>query len=398
MGILIKKHRGVPAFTGIAKLAVIGFLVAISSSFIDTIWSIYLDSFLHSEVIVGFLSAGLTLVSLLSYLIFIPLIEKTNKSKMYFYSLLFFGIAYILFAINTKFYIFIILALIITILSTFRITSYGIIVKDKSQESQLSRNEGLVFTFSNIAWVVGPLIAGYIAEKYNVNIVFVLSAVFVLLALFLFRISNIRDANIKKKTDKNMIKNLIDFFKDKDRVIAYFTSGGMCLWWILIYLFMPLHIIRSGLDNLWVGYFLFAVAVPLILTEYKFSKLAGKWGFKKIFKTGFALIGILSFICFFIGNIYLLLGVLVLASFGMAMLEPTTEAYFFDISKKKEDCRFYGPYNTAIDTNHFVGKVSASVLLIFLPFKYLFLLFGFFMFIMYLLSFKVKNVIENRRK
>src|SRR3989344_4651409 len=106
MGVLIKKHRGVPAFTGIAKLSIIGFLVAISSSLVDTIWAIYMDSFVHSEVIVGFLSAGLTLVAFFSYFFFIPLIEKTNKSKMFFYSLFLFALTYILFAINTKFYIF----------------------------------------------------------------------------------------------------------------------------------------------------------------------------------------------------------------------------------------------------------------------------------------------------
>jgi len=398
MGVLVKKHRGAPAFTGIAKLAIVGFIISIASSFVDTIWAVYMDSFLHSEVFVGLLSAGLTLVAFFSYFFFIPLIERTNKSKIFFYSLFLFGVTYLLFAINTKFYFFVVLAFILTILYTFRLTSYGIIIKDKSQESQLSRNEGLIYTFTNTAWVIGPLIAGYLANKYNFSVIFLLAGIFMIIATFLFKISKIRDANIKKKVDGNIIKNFKDFFKNRDRVIAYFLSGGVNLWWVLIYLFMPLHIIRNGLNDLWIGYFLFAVAIPLILTEYHFSKLAGKWGFRKIFRRGFLFVAILSIIAFFILNIYLLLGILVIASFGMAMVEPTTEAYFFDISKKKEDCRFYGPYNTGIDANHFIGKVSASVLLIFLPFKYLFLLFGFFMFIMYLLTFKVRNIVEKKKR
>ena len=91
-------------------------------------------------------------------------------------------------------------------------------------------------------------------------------------------------------------------------------------------------------------------------------------------------------------------GLIALASFGMAMLEPTTEAYFFDLLKKKGDeSRFYGPYNTTIDVNHFIGKISASLLLLFLPFNYLFLMFGIFMLVLFILSFKTKNIIEDKR-
>jgi len=250
----------------------------------------------------------------------------------------------------------------------------------------------------NIAWVVGPLVAGFVASSFGINWVFILCALFVFFGLVIFRVSVIKDSKGKKKADKNMFKNFIEFFKDKKRALAYTLGGGVNLWWALIYLFIPLMIIRSGLGALWIGYFLFGIAVPLILFEYVFSKWAGKHGFKRIFKVGYLLISILALVCFFVSNIYLILSLLVLASIGMAMLEPTTEAYFFDILKEKEKYRFYGPYNTAIDAGNFIGKIFASCLLIFLPFNFLFLLFGGFMFLFFLLSFKIKNVIEIRRK
>jgi len=397
MGVLIGKQRGEKVFTRMGKLAIIGFLVAIALALVDTIWAVYMDSFVHSEAIVGFISAALTLVAIASCFILVPVIEKYKKSSLFFWSLILFGITYILFAINTKFYIFVILAFFLTIFYILRMNSYGIIVKDKSKKSQLSKNEGLVYTFMNLAWVIGPLIAGYLANAYGINLIFVISAIFVFLSAFAFKLSKINDINIKKKLDENILKNTKDFFKSKNRIVAYFISGAVNLWWVLIYLFMPMHIIRSGLNNLWIGYFLFAVAVPLVLFEYKFSKLAGKKGFRKIFKTGFGILFLISLLCFFITNIYLILLLLAIASIGMAMLESTTEAYFFDIINKKDECKYYGPYNTGIDVCQFAGKISASVVLIFLPFKYVFLLFGAFMFSMFLLSFKIKNVIENRK-
>ncbi|MBU4070516.1 MAG: MFS transporter, partial [Nanoarchaeota archaeon] len=262
MGVLIRKQKGMPALTVMARLSLIGLIISLSAAFIDTIWAVYMDSFVNSEVIVGFISAGLTLIAFFSYFFFVPLIEKTNKSKIFSYSLFLFAVTYLLFAINKNFYIFIVLAAILTLLYTFRITSFGIIIRDKSSKSQLSRNEGLVYTFVNFAWVVGPLIAGYLSEMYGISLIFVLSSIFMFIAFFFSKFSNIKDANIKKKIDNNIVKNFKDFFKDKQRIIAYILSGGVNVWWILIYLFMPMHIIRSGLPVSWLGYFLFAVAVP----------------------------------------------------------------------------------------------------------------------------------------
>jgi DHA1 family multidrug resistance protein-like MFS transporter len=309
-----------------------------------------------------------------------------------------FVISYALFAINSKFYLFIILAFIITILTSLRITVFGLIVKDKSDKNELSRNEGLVYTFMNAGWVVGPLVAGFIADRFGINKVFLLSAVFMLMSWVLFKISKIKDSNIKKKTDSNLIKNFIDFFKDKQRVLSFILAGGDNFWWILIYLFMPLYIIERGLGDLWIGYFLFAVAVPLVLGEYKLSKITGKIGFKKMFKIGFLILAIASLACFFISNIYIILIILVIASIGPAILEPTTEAYFFDITPDKDESRFYGPFNTSADVNQFTAKIFSSIVLLLLPFKYVFLVFAAGMFGLFLLCFLIKEFVEKKKR
>lgn len=413
MGVLIRKERGLRIVTGIAKLAIIGFIVALASSLIDTVWAVYMQNFLEKIVqenvipLIGFISAGLTVLALLSYFIFIPFVEKNKKSKIYILTLILMAATFILFAINRDFYIFTLLAVVFTVLITLRITSFGIIVKDRCREKQLPRNEGLMYTFLNIAWVVGPLMSGYISERFGINIIFLLSAILILIAAFVFRISRIKDSHIKKRTDKNIIKNFLEFFEDRGRIQAYIMGASVGLWWILVYLFMPLYIITNNLDTLWVGIFLFAVAVPLIIFEFPFSKFSARMGFKKVFRIGFIILLGISLACFTISNISVIepilrtkivLGLFVLASIGMALLEPTSEAYFFEVTEDSEESRFYGPYNTTLEVSHFIGKISVSVLLIFAAFKYVFLLYAFFMLIFVLLSFKIKDVLPQRRK
>ena len=132
-------------------------------------------------------------------------------------------------------------------------------------------------------------------------------------------------------------------------------------------------------------------------SEYYFSKRAGKLGFKKVFKRGYLLVAVLVMMCFFFSNIYLIMALLVFASVGMAMVEPTSEAYFFDILKGDDEYRFYAPYNTATDFGSFTGRFLPSILLIFLPFEFIFLLFGALMFSLFLISSRVKDVVEKKK-
>ena len=399
MGILLRKHHGTIAFTGIAKFAFIIFIVSLSSAFTDTIWAVYLKSFLQNEALIGLYSGFLSVLVFLSFFFLVPLIEKSNKSKLYAFSLLILSVLYVLFAINHKLIFFIILSIIGTIITAMKITSMGIIVRDISRKDSVSKNEGFVYSFNNVAWVFGPLIVSLILLDFGISYVFLSSAFLIFLAFIFFKMSKIYDANAMRKIHANVFKNFMEFFRNRDRTISYFISAGVTFWWVLIYLYTPLLILENGMKESFIGIFLFAAAVPLILFEYPFSKLAGKYGAKKFFLLGYFFMVVISILAFFFVNqIYIVLGILVLGSFGMAMLEPTTEAYFFDIIKnKKEENRFYGPYNTAIEVGLIFGKIFPAILLIFLPFKYIFIIFGTVMFFLFLLSFKARNIVEGKR-
>lgn len=382
----------------LSKIAYIRFISSFSIAAVATIWSLYLNSFLHNPAYVGFLSSFFTIILFFSFFMIVPLLEKYDKAKLFSFSLGVLTIVFFLLGFITNFYLFFIFAIVFLLAKALSLTSYGILIKDNSSRKDLAKNEGFVYSLLNIAWIIGPLVAGYIAFIYNLRAVFILGGFFMLLSFVLFKRAKIVDNNIKKRIDKNFLKNLKDFLSNKDRVYSYFISGGISIWWVLIFIFVPLYIVENGLGEIIVGYFLVGIGIPLVLFEYYFSKIAEKKGFKKLFKTGYFLVFIVSILCFFISNIYLLLGLLIFASLGIAMIEPTSEAYFFDIVKKNQDLRFYAPYNTTIVFHEFIGKISAAIVLLFLPFNYLFLLFGGFMLMMFFISLRMRDVFECKRK
>ena len=390
-------NKSIPEVSGsMAKISVVSLIISLSAALISTIWALYIDSFVGDVAKVGYLTAFLAFVSFFSYFFFIPLIQRADKGKLFVYSLILMGGVYFLFYYVKSFYFFLALAVVFTISLVLRVMTFGIIVKDFSKKGELSRNEGLKYTFANIAFVIGPLTAAYILANFGMKHVFVVAGVITLIGALFFLESGMKDRKKAKKVNRDMIDNFFSFFRSKERVVAYVLGGGVYFWGALIYLFIPLYIVREGLSESYVGYFLFAVAVPLIIFEYWFAKIAGRRGFKKMFFFGYFIAGVLAIACFFVSGIYAILGLLVLGSVGLAMLEPTVEAYFFDILNKGEEYRYYGPFNTSLDLNAFAGRVLGSTLLLFLPFKFIFLFFGAIMIFFALVSLGVRGVVEKR--
>lgn len=383
-------------FTKVDKLATITSISALSTAIVSTIWAIYLNSFLNNESYVGFLTAMLTVTAIISTIVLIPFVEKNSKSKIYLVSLAIYTLSYILFAVTSSIFLIIGVALLISVIGTLKVTVFGIILRDKSKDKNVSKNIGLVYTFVNLSWLIGPLIAGFIAQDYGIAKVFFVGAGFQALAFFLFISFRIKDDRVEKRIDRHPLRILTDFLKNKNRLIIYILSSGVNFWWALIYIYIPMHIIDSGFNDRTVGYFLFAVIVPLVLLEYYFGKKASEKGFKRLFFTGYFLLSLFSLICFFVGNLYFILIILVLASVSAAMVEPTTEAYFFMIISEAQRDKFYSPYNTAIDIANAVATFLGAVILFFLPFKFIFIFFAISMFSLAMLSLRVREVVKKK--
>ena len=185
-----------------------------------------------------------------------------------------------------------------------------------------------------------------------------------------------------KKISYNFVKDVKDYFKNADLVKDYIISGSSSIWWALTFIFIPMYIIENGLGVQWVAYFLFAIVAPLVMFEYYFSKKTNTWGFKKLFVMGNLIPLIVLIGCFFVSNIYWLLGLMVLGTVGIAMVEATSEAYFFFVAPKKQPEKYYSIYNTTLDVFSFIGKIVIAGLLIFftlkISFLFLALIFGLF--------------------
>jgi len=380
--------------TQINKLGLVDLFCVLGIAMVGTIWAVYLESYLKNPAYVGFVTTLFTITGGLAYIFLIPIIQKRSKSALFATALFLYFVFYLLFANFKDIYVIIFLGACLAVVASLRISTVGIIVGDKSDKESLPKNEGFLYTIMNFSWLVGPLLAGFIAEKYGVTEVFIFAAGFMLIAVVLFKIFKIRDNRIEKKADEKFIQVVKKFFSKKERRIAYVMGGGICLWWAFIYTYIPIYIIENGFSDIILGYFLFAAVLPLILLEYRFGELATRKGFRKVFFWGYSIVATCAFACFFMPNLYFILGTIILASIGMAMLEPTTEAYFLELIKKHERDRYYGIYNTSIEVFYASATLISALVLLVLPFKFLFLLYTILMLTLALISLKTKRILK----
>ena len=202
---MFTKRRNL-SFHPIEKIASIGFVSGLSLASIGTIWAIYLESLLKNPSYVGYLITFFTIITLVSLILTIPIVERKSKTKLFFISLITYFFSLILFSILSNIYAVIALGIITSIIVSIRMTSFGLIVSDKSRKSNISRNEGIIYTFSNLAWLIGPLIAGFVSAKYGMRAVFIVGTVFMFVAILLFKSLKIVDNRAEKRADKNLIK------------------------------------------------------------------------------------------------------------------------------------------------------------------------------------------------
>lgn len=382
----------------ITKLGIFYLFLSIGISIVSTIWSVYLNSFLHSSSLVGFITSFFIVAEVLAYIFLIPVIEKGNKTKMLIASLLFFVISYLLFSVYSNIYLVIILGTLISIVTSLRVTLFGLIVRDKTEDYNVSKNEGIIYALLNSAWLVGPLISGYLARVYGFKSAFFLASIFILISIFAFGFFKVKDEKRTKNVDRYMIPVVLEFFRNKGRATTYLLSIAVNFWWAFVYIYIPIYIIDKGYGGFVLGLFLAGVTLPLIFFDYLFGKLAGKKGFKKLFFIGFITLGVLSIFCFFISSLYFILGLLILASVSVSMIEPTTDAYFFDIVEEEERDKYYGVYTTSGNIGNLLGSLPAAVILLILPFKSLFVFFGIPMVIIAFFVLRIEDSYEYLKK
>lgn len=358
-----EEHGRIFAWMGL--ISGIGF-----SSFI-TVLAITLLEQLKDDIKVSYFFAFIAVISLSASLFSTVLLRRYSKITVAKWTLVIGTVTFYLFTIAANIWHYLIFDTIRAICITLFLLVLAIFVRDFAKEKQIALAEGRYYFFTNIGWIIGPFTGGIIAANFGKESAFIFSGITYLVTLMLFLhqefiAKNPHIHNRKESfTMKEFGENIKYFIQDKKRIKSFFIGLGLYFWWTIYKIYIPLTIINIGFHEDTVGFVISAGMIPLILLEMIVARKAQKNGVKKSIAFGYFWLALTMVIFTFIKIPVLLVIFMITVNIGTAYIEPLHETYFFQITEKKDEDRFYGIYNMCYPLANILVPLIGSIILTF---------------------------------
>lgn len=379
--------------TSLFLLYIIGFVFAFISSLPAYINSSFLKN-LTNEQSIGLIYTCGSIFSLL-FLILIPKLLKrfgNFKITLILVSLYFLNFLGLSFGQNN---IFVILCFMLSgALATTIYFTFDIFVEHDSSNSKTGNIRSIYLTFINFAWLFSPWIAGNIADKYQLKTIYLISAITTIPIIFMVFIGlkNFKDQQYKNFSFTEALKSINSNKNIKNIVYSSFLLQIFYSWMVI---YTPIYLNEYlGLDWDIIGIIFSIMLLPFVLTQIPLGFLADKkFGEKEILSIGFVIISIFTVSISFINNINIFLTlafILFMTRVGAAMVELMNDTYFFK-QINDDDLNIINLYRVATPLAYIISPILATIVLIFVPFKFIFLILGLIMILGLKCSLSIKD-------
>jgi len=246
------------------------------------------------------------------------------------------------------------------------------------QESETGGTRGTFLTISNTALIIAPLVAGLLLGGGDYYKVFLLSFLFLIPFFFiiLFRFRHFQDPTYKRI---DILPTLACIRAEKN--IAYIFAAHFLMRfffsWMVIY--MPIYL-HQHVGFAWseIGLMFTIMLLPFALVELPAGKIAdGILGEKELLAGGFVIMALATLAIPFVTTAHFLLfaGLLFLTRVGASLVEIMTESYFFK-QVNGDDANTISCFRMIRPLAYIVGPLVASMALLFIDLRFLFLLLG----------------------
>ncbi|MEI7619987.1 MAG: MFS transporter [Candidatus Falkowbacteria bacterium] len=361
---------------GLRILYFLGFILALSTAIPTYIESNYIKEFVSAEK-VGLFFIVSNIVTFLLILIYPGLIERFKNYRV---SQIVLGCNFIsliaMFFANSPFTLYI---AFIFLMSSFNLIwiNMDIFVENFTAADSVGRTRSTYFTFMNLGWVLAPIIASYFIKGSNYRPVYLLAAA-LLIPFYIIFIEKGRNLKDKTKYEKNhILKTIKKTFQTKDVRGIFSLAILLHLFYSLAVVYMPIHLHENiGLSWSQLGIAFSFMLLPFILFEIPAGIIADKYlGEKEIMTLGFTIL-IISLVLFFsVQSTSIIVWGLILffSRTGAALVESMREAYFFKIVEAKE-VGLINFFRTAQPLGYLIGTGLGTIILVFYPIQYVFLI------------------------
>jgi len=268
--------------------------------------------------------------------------------------------------------------LVYLVVSSLLYYNIDLLLEHFSKNSTTGGMRGAFLSVSALAFLAGPFVAGFILGENEYWKIYLATAILFVLAIPVF----VRSF----KTYKDPVYDRTPFWKtlreiyqhqDMRKLFSIYFLLRFFYAWMIIY--TPIYLNEFvGLSWTTIGIIFSIMLLPFVLLEYPLGKMADtKLGEKEIMTLGFVVLAIATATLSLITtSVWWVWAVALFATrIGASMVESMSQTYFF---KKIDDgdSKLLGFFQMTSPLSYIIAPVVASVVFLFLDFRFLFIVLG----------------------
>ncbi len=344
------------------------------------IHSSFLEQFINKDY-VGYIFSIASVFTLVSFLVTRKFLKKYGNYKTTLYLMIISFFTSIALALATNIYIavpFYILNFLATSLIFFNL---DIFLESSTKDSETGDVRGHYMTFLNLAFLLGPFITSFVLIDHDFWKVFTLGAIIQIPLIYILikYLKNFKDPIYQKpKLWKNFLK-----LRNNSDLLSTFSCAFLLRFffsWMIVY--TPIYLINEiGFTVSQTTFIIGLALIPFVLLEIGLGKISDKYiGEKEIMTAGFLIMGISTILITFIdsANIVIWATILFITRIGATMVEIMSEIHLFKRVDAK-NINIIGIFRSVRPVAYVISPIVASLLLIYIDFKFLFLILGIIM-------------------
>ncbi|MDP1834214.1 MAG: MFS transporter [Candidatus Moranbacteria bacterium] len=305
------------------------------------------------------------------------LVRLWGKSNVFYFSLLANIVVITLLIFAQPSMIGVALLMLYIILGHIEWVALDVIVESFSVDRMSGRIRGLHLTILNAGFMFGPFASTYILDRMDFQGIFIFALIFNCF-VFIFALIGFRNINHKFEQKLKVMDILRKVRRQADIMRIYYISFVLEFFYALMIIYTPIYLRNLGYSWENIGWIFTAMLAPFVVLQYPMGILADK-------KTGekeFLIVALLLMACstsaiYFIGTGTATIWAIVLFAtrIGAALIEILRDSYFF---KKIDaaDVDLINFFRTSVPAANIMAAALSSVVLIFAPIKFTFILTG----------------------
>ncbi|MBN1762143.1 MAG: MFS transporter [Methanomicrobia archaeon] len=344
-----------------------------------TIHPLYLEHFLEKPELVGLVAALSSLAGMLFSLPAGVLADKLGRKRLLIASFLLLAAVLVAFFINTSLYALIGLQLAFGMAMAPAWVISEAFIKDISPKGRRGEFRSFFGTFANAGLFTGPIIGGFLADRFALRTPYIFSALLLLASLTLIlklrdNTGNRRGNTTNNETGKDeLLAVLKEFRAHRELMVLALCTVALFFWYSARWVFGPLFLERLGYSPFIIGLWIGVSGAPYLFFQIPLGKLGDKIGKTRLICLGFAISTIFIIPLGFLQSLPSLLLTVFIISLGTTLVEPLLEARVTDIVPRERYGAYSGIFELAKTTGVMIGPVSSSLFVFLFGISYSFL-------------------------